>query len=103
LHCAKKPRARLRDLRENGLLVLRVTFDGIHQVGNQICTPLQLNFDLTLRRSRLLVERLNAVVSARAKWEQKRECEPAFHSWSFVRIGDAVERWNGGTVERWNG
>jgi len=76
---AQQAGARLRDLCKDVLFVLGVALDRVHEIWNQVGTTLQLNFDLTLRRRRLLVERLNAVVPARTEREQERDSEPAFH------------------------
>ena len=73
LNRADEARARLRDLGEHRFLVLRIALHRVHEIRNQIGATLQLNFDLTLRRVGLLVERLNAVVSARAQRKQQAE------------------------------
>jgi hypothetical protein len=60
-------------LNEDVFLVLGIALHRVHEVGNEIRATLQLNFDLTLRRRGLLVQRLNAVVTARRERQHEEE------------------------------
>jgi len=71
---------RARDFGEHGELLVRHAFHRRDEVRDQLGAPLQLDFDLSLRGIRLLVERLDPVVAARAQREREHECKPAtFH------------------------
>src|SRR5205823_5310607 len=88
LHRAHESRARLRHLREHGLLVLRVSLHGVYEIRNQIGAPLQLNFDLRLIRLRALVELLDAVVPARRSQSGERDDEPTTrHVYAPCKLG----------------
>jgi hypothetical protein len=63
-------------LREHIRLVLRVALYGVYQIWNEIRTPLQLHLDLPLRAAGLLIELLNAIVTAPGAREEQRNCEP---------------------------
>ena len=77
LHGVHQSAARTGDLAEDGELLVRHPLHRRHEVGDQLGAPLQLDLDLSLRGVRLLVERLDRVVAARAQREREHECKPA--------------------------
>ena len=80
LNCAEHPCARLRYLREHIVLVLCVALHRVHEIGDQIRPTLQLHLDLSLRSVGLLIQLLNAIVSAPRAREKQGNCEPhSFH------------------------
>jgi hypothetical protein len=91
LHRLHQSAASLRDLREDVVLVLRVSLYRIHEIWNQIRASLQLHLDLTLRSVGLLIQLLNAIVSATNAREEQGNCEPlsshrAPHDWRLCHV-----------------
>ena len=83
--------ARLGDLREDIILVLRVALHRIDEIRNQVRTALQLHLDLPLCPVGLLVELLDAIVSASNACEEQGNCEPlsshrALRDWRLVPL-----------------